>query len=97
MVNFQYSDDVITKITHEYSKHLQTTDNHLSSLVDMIGDEQFTCTANNFADNLLNKQVDVVYKYLFAHRSSVNQWPRWTGVLYGDEIMFVFGDPFKLV
>lgn len=41
--------------------------------------EQFTCIVkvNNFADNLLNKQLDVVYKYLFAHRSSVNQWLDW--------------------
>lgn len=41
--------------------------------------KQFTCIVkvNNFADNLVNKQLNVVYKYLFAHRSSVNQWLDW--------------------
>ena len=34
-----------------------------------------------------------VYLYLFEHRASNNPWPSWTGVLHGDEIAFVFGEP----
>ena len=34
-----------------------------------------------------------MYQYYFDHRSTVHPWPNWTGVLHGDEINFVFGEP----
>ena len=37
--------------------------------------------------------LEKVYLYLFEHRASNHPWPSWTGVLHGDEIAFIFGEP----
>ena len=34
-----------------------------------------------------------VFQYYYDHRASNHPWPNWTGVLHGDEINFVFGEP----
>jgi acetylcholinesterase len=36
-----------------------------------------------------------VYQYHFLHRTVNSPWPTWAGVMHGDEIAFVFGDPFR--
>lgn len=33
-----------------------------------------------------------VYMYLYTHRSKSSPWPKWTGVLHGDEINYIFGE-----
>ncbi|XP_055377991.1 acetylcholinesterase-like isoform X2 [Condylostylus longicornis] len=58
----------------------------------MVGDYHFTCNVNEFAHRYA-KDGNNVYMYLYTHRSRSNPWPRWTGVMHGDEINYVFGEP----
>jgi acetylcholinesterase len=58
----------------------------------VVGDYQFTCPVNEAAYRYAASGNEV-YVYYFIHRSSYNPWPKWMGVVHGDEINFVFGEP----
>ncbi|KAH9371334.1 hypothetical protein HPB48_000394 [Haemaphysalis longicornis] len=69
-----------------------STEEKLSVLDAIVSDYHFTCPVVQFSD-LLGKGDASVYQYLFAHRSSRNRLPEWTGVTHGEEIAFEFGEP----
>lgn len=69
-------------------------DKVIDSLDKVIGDKYFTCPVNLVLKALAKYHVQNVYSYYFAHRSSNNFWPQWMGVIHGDEIPYVFGEPF---
>ncbi|XP_037510153.1 acetylcholinesterase isoform X1 [Rhipicephalus sanguineus] len=58
----------------------------------IVGDYHFTCSVVEWAHQyaLAGSQV---YAYYFTHRSSVSAWPQWMGVIHGEEIAFLFGEP----
>lgn len=58
----------------------------------MVGDYAFTCPVVEFAHRYAETGNNVYFFY-FNERASNNPWPTWTGVLHGDEIAFIFGDP----
>ncbi|CAI4233388.1 unnamed protein product [Auanema sp. JU1783] len=61
----------------------------------MVGDYFFTCDSIWFADEVpkQNGHTGKVFVYYFDEPSSANPWPKWTGVMHGYEIEFVFGVP----
>merc|ERR1719266_2884831 len=81
-------------IIYEYTWWMDP--NNKSALIDaidkMVGDYQFTCPVQEFAQRYAETFNDV-YLYYFEHRASNNPWPSWTGVLHGDEIDYIFGTP----
>ncbi|XP_068441606.1 cholinesterase-like [Clinocottus analis] len=62
------------------------------SLGSLVGDLYFVCPALEFAHRY-SQSGGKTFLYLFNHRSSVNPWPEWMGVMHGYEIEFVFGMP----
>ncbi|XP_036943123.1 acetylcholinesterase-like [Acanthopagrus latus] len=62
------------------------------SLGAMFGDQDFVCPLLEFAYRY-SQHGGKTFLYFFDHRSSVNPWPAWMGVMHGYEIEFVFGMP----
>ncbi|XP_017559630.1 cholinesterase-like [Pygocentrus nattereri] len=58
----------------------------------LVGDRYFSCPLLDFARRYV-EHGGSARVYLFDHRSSSNCWPKWMGVMHGDEIEFVFGIP----
>lgn len=58
----------------------------------MIGDQYMSCPTLEFSDYYGDAGNDV-FTYSFNHHPSNSPWPTWSGALYGDEILFIFGVP----
>uniref|UniRef100_A0A3Q3W9M6 Carboxylesterase type B domain-containing protein n=1 Tax=Mola mola TaxID=94237 RepID=A0A3Q3W9M6_MOLML len=62
------------------------------ALIRMVTDTTFNCPVQGFAESYAQISGKP-FLYHFLHRSSVNPWPEWMGVMHGYEIEFVFGRP----
>lgn len=60
----------------------------------MIGDYNFHCPTQDFS-SAYSDQSNNVYVYYYTHRYSTHLYPTWTGVLHGDELLMIFGEPLK--
>ncbi|RWS25045.1 Acetylcholinesterase-like protein, partial [Leptotrombidium deliense] len=58
----------------------------------LVGDYHFTCHVSELAYRYALNGNDV-YHYYYTHRSTQHPWPQWMGVMHGDEISFIFGEP----
>ncbi|KAG7156934.1 Acetylcholinesterase-like 3 [Homarus americanus] len=85
--------------SHQYLLHQYTDWENLENgylnqkaVADVVGDYFFICPSNLFA-YLYSEAGGTVYYYFFTHRTTVNPWGTWMGVLHADEIDYVFGLP----
>ena len=83
-------------ILHQYSNHLDPEDqvSNIIALDNAVGDCHFTCHVNYFQHHYASAGENV-YAYYFTQQYQSNPWPKWMGVLHGDEILFVFGEAYK--
>ena len=81
-------------IVFQYTDWLEPDDpiKNRDALDKMVGDYQFTCSVMELGHRFAETGNNVYY-YYFTHRSSTHLWPRWSGVMHGDEINFIFGEP----
>ncbi|XP_043236715.1 acetylcholinesterase-like [Amphibalanus amphitrite] len=81
-------------IAFEYTNWVNPEDpeSNLDAVDKMVGDYQFLCGVNDFAETYAGTG-NGVFMYHFRQRSAASPWPKWMGVLHGDEISFVFGEP----
>ena len=85
---------VLDAIIHFYTPWINPDNQTLlrDRIGDSLGDLNFVCPTVDLAEHYARDNLDV-YFYEFRHRYSVNPWPPWMGVMHGDEIFFVFGEP----
>ncbi|XP_023240592.1 acetylcholinesterase-like [Centruroides sculpturatus] len=88
----RHSFDNITEILE--FKYKNESNTYVDALDKLVGDLYFTCPVNELMNGFANANLSNLYMYLFTHRSSKNPWPKWMGVMHGDEIPYVFGQPF---
>jgi len=83
-------------IIHRYTdwRNPEDTMLNLHNLEQSIGDFHFICPTNKFAEYYSQRGLPT-YKFVFSHRSTVSTWGEWMGVMHGDEIFFLFGEPLK--
>lgn len=81
-------------ILFEYTNWINPNDSLASNdaLDKIFGDYQFSCPVQDFALRY-SSAGNPVFMYHYKHRSSISAWPKWMGVLHGDEINFIFGEP----
>jgi len=72
----------------------ENDEKNINALDMATSDSQFICPLNQFGRRYSTLGLPV-YAYYFTERYRSNPWPEWMGVLHGDEIFFVFGEPFK--
>ncbi|CAF0719879.1 unnamed protein product [Brachionus calyciflorus] len=85
---------ILNAILYRYSNwdNVHNDKKNFENLDDAAGDFHFLCPTIDFANIYAMNQMDV-YFYHYTQRSSRHYWPEWLGVMHGDEISFVFGEP----
>ncbi|XP_064645323.1 acetylcholinesterase-like [Lineus longissimus] len=83
-------DAIVFQYERSQPQHVRGT--YRDVLDDIAGDHNFICPTNDFAAIYTHGAQDV-FMYRFLHRSTVNPWPAWMGVMHGYEIEFIFGKP----
>ena len=69
-----------------------TSSDYMDHIDAIITDTAFVCPMLTYAEYQVRAN-NSVYMYSFDHRTSVNPWPAWMGVMHGYEIDHVFGAP----
>ena len=93
-VNMYVSPVGLHAIEYEYTDWIDANNSAKMSVAldQMVADYQFVCPTLKMAQSYADASLEV-YEYYFDHRSTVHPWPGWSGVLHGDEINFIFGEP----
>ena len=92
----EISQAAIDAIMFQYTNWLEPDnyESNVGALDSALGDSQFICPLNMFAHTYALAGENV-YMYYLTQRYSSNPWPEWSGVLHGDDIVYVFGEALK--
>ncbi|CEF61650.1 Carboxylesterase, type B domain-containing protein, partial [Strongyloides ratti] len=75
-----------------YNKSASTYTNRS---IRILSDFIFDCELSRFAITYANFSKHNTYFYEYNRRSPINPWPEWTGAMHGDDLIDIFGIPFR--
>ena len=86
---------VVDSVRFEYEKPMRMDPEVRNNdvLDKVLGDTAFKCNVAEFTQFMAMAGKGKVYQYQFMHRTSINPWPEWMGVMHGYEIDYIFGIP----
>uniref|UniRef100_A0A0K0EB38 Acetylcholinesterase n=1 Tax=Strongyloides stercoralis TaxID=6248 RepID=A0A0K0EB38_STRER len=80
------------KLRRIYNKYDTTYTNRSKRF---LSDLLFDCELSKFAVNYSTVSSKNVYFYEYNRRSPINVWTPWTGAMHGDDLIAMFGTPFR--
>uniref|UniRef100_A0AAF5DPN0 Carboxylesterase type B domain-containing protein n=1 Tax=Strongyloides stercoralis TaxID=6248 RepID=A0AAF5DPN0_STRER len=80
------------KLTTIYN---ETATTYTNRSIRLLSDFIFDCELSRFAMAYTNVSQKNVYFYEYNRRSPINVWPPWTGAMHGDDLIAMFGIPFR--
>uniref|UniRef100_A0A0K0DZT6 Acetylcholinesterase n=2 Tax=Strongyloides stercoralis TaxID=6248 RepID=A0A0K0DZT6_STRER len=88
----KFSKNETLKLRRIYNKYGSTYTNRT---IRLLSDLFFDCELSRFAINYTKVSSKNVYFYEYNRRSPINVWPPWTGAMHGDDLIAIFGIPFR--
>uniref|UniRef100_A0A0K0EA60 COesterase domain-containing protein n=1 Tax=Strongyloides stercoralis TaxID=6248 RepID=A0A0K0EA60_STRER len=73
----------------------ETATTYTNRSIRLLSDFIFDCELSRFALTYANVSSRNVYFYEYNRRSPINVWPPWTGAMHGDDLVAIFGIPFR--
>lgn len=86
----QFQEKVIELYTNRENQN--DTYLNLAALDAAYADAYFSCSRNEYASAYSRNNMDV-YMFELTQRYEMSPWPKWMGVVHGDDVYFVFGAP----
>ncbi|CAH1229112.1 BCHE [Branchiostoma lanceolatum] len=94
LINPKMNKLAVEAVSFQYTDWLRPGDGimYRDALDTILTDQSYVCPASGTA-RAHTRVGTTAYMYEFAHRSSISPYPNWAGVLHGDDIPFVLGQP----
>uniref|UniRef100_A0AAF5DQ73 Carboxylesterase type B domain-containing protein n=1 Tax=Strongyloides stercoralis TaxID=6248 RepID=A0AAF5DQ73_STRER len=73
----------------------ETATTYTNRSIRLLSDFIFDCELSRFAMIYASVSKKNVYFYEYNRRSPINVWPPWTGAMHGDDLIDIFGIPFR--
>ena len=84
--------DFIDKVINEYAKKYSFK-HFFTILIQILTEEFYVSPIIHIAE--LFSEKNRAYVYSFEENNPINGYPKWYGVIHGDQIPFIFGIPLK--
>ncbi|CEF71303.1 Acetylcholinesterase [Strongyloides ratti] len=88
----KFNETEIEKLQKIYEK---SANSYTNRSIRILSDFIFDCELSRFAITFAGASTGSTYFYEYNRRSPINLWPEWTGAMHGDDLIDIFGIPFR--